>query len=59
MVSQNAWEKIGRAVGAKTVLVTVRDHARIVAFERFKLAEVFRCIKEDMFAGIASSLYKA
>ena len=44
MVSQNAWEKIGRAVGAKTVLVTVGDHARIVAFERFKLAEVFRCI---------------
>ena len=35
MVSQNAWEKIGRAVGSKTVLVTDRDHARIVAFERF------------------------
>ena len=34
MVLQNAWEKIGRAVGAKTV-VTVGDHARIVAFERF------------------------
>ena len=29
------WEKIGRAVCAKTVLVTVGDHARIVAFERF------------------------
>ena len=38
MVSQNAWEKIGRAVGVKTVLVTVGDHARIVVKE----AEVFR-----------------
>ena len=37
MVSQNAWEKIGRAVpvGAQTVLVTVGDYARIVAFEKF------------------------
>ena len=35
VVSQDAWEKIGRAVGAKTVLVTVGDHDRIVAFERF------------------------
>ena len=35
MVSQDAWEKIGRAVGAKTVLVTVGDHDRIVSFERF------------------------
>ena len=26
---------VGRAVGVKTVLVTVGDHARIVAFERF------------------------
>ena len=30
MVSQDAWEKIGRAVGAKTVVVTVGDHDRIV-----------------------------
>ena len=29
-----AWEKIGRAVGAQTVLVIVGDHDRIVAFER-------------------------
>ena len=29
MVSQDAWEKIGRAVGAKTVLVTVGDHDRM------------------------------
>ena len=35
VVSQDAWEKVGRAVGAKTVLVTVGDHDRIVAFERF------------------------
>ena len=34
MVSQNAGEKIGRAVGAMTV-VTVGDHAGIVAFERY------------------------
>ena len=35
VVSQDAWEKIGRAVGAKTVLVTVGDHDIIVSFERF------------------------
>ena len=44
------------------MLVTIGDHARIVAFERFNSkvkAELFRRIKEDIFAGIASSLYKA
>ena len=35
MVPQDAWEKIGSAVGAKTVLVSVGDHTRIVAYERF------------------------
>ena len=42
------------------MLVTIGDHARIVAFERFNSkvkAELFRCI--NIFAGIASSLYKA
>ena len=43
MVSQDAWEKIGRAVGAKTVLVTVGDHDRIVSFERFDYQMHYVC----------------
>ena len=53
---------VGRAVGAETVLVTVRDHARIDAFKRFnskdKASFRMHCKekRKDMFVGIASSL---
>ena len=49
MVSQDAWEKIERAVGAKIVLVTARDHARIVAFERYISLKFFLISNRDCF----------
>ena len=69
MASRDACEKmaadVGRAVNAKTVLVTVRDQSRIFSFERFnqmlklKFCRCFKQKRNDMFAGIVSSLFKA
>ena len=57
-----AWEKmaadVGRAVSEKTVLVTIGDHVRIVAFEEGR-EDLIQQLKLKFTSQASSSLYNA